>query len=171
MEEIWKKCHESKECYYEVSNMGNIRSINKQSNEILLRKTKVCTDHTNYKSTKISMRDIDGKTKVFRIAHLVAYSFLGDRPNGMEIDHMNMNSLDNRVENLRYVTRTENAKNTSVRRHDILEEDPVLRRKMIIESHRPKQAVMYQCECGKMTNVQHQSRHRKSKHHQNFIMA
>ena len=156
MAEIWKKCHESKECFYEVSNKGNIRSVNKESNKINLRKTKVYIDHTNYKSIKITTRDIYGKHKTFCVAHLVAYCFLGERPDGLEIDHINRDSLDNTIENLRYVTRLENARNTSKRRTDILEQDQKKRDKIIIKEHRWKQAVMYKCECGKMTNIQHQ---------------
>jgi tetrahydromethanopterin S-methyltransferase subunit F len=169
MEEIWKKCHESKECFYEVSNKGNIRSVNKESNEIKLRKTNINIDRTNYKSNRVSMRDINGKTKTFIIAHLVAYCFLGERPDGLEIDHINRDSLDNTVENLRYVSRIENARNTSKRRTDILEQDQKKRDKIIIKECRWKQAVMYKCECGKMTNIQHQSRHRKTIFHQNFL--
>lgn len=39
---------------------------------------------------------------------------LGRPPKGMEVDHINKDKLDNRRENLRFVTRQQNAKNRSV---------------------------------------------------------
>lgn len=43
-----------------------------------------------------------------RVHQLVAAAFLGTRPPGMQINHINGNKSDNRVENLEYVTRSEN---------------------------------------------------------------
>lgn len=52
------------------------------------------------------------KGKKYR-AHRVVYALINGRfPNG-EIDHINRNRLDNRIENLREVTRKENIKNTT----------------------------------------------------------
>lgn len=42
---------------------------------------------------------------------LVAEAFIGDRPEGYVIDHINGDYLDNRAENLRYVTQSENIHN------------------------------------------------------------
>lgn len=39
---------------------------------------------------------------------LVAFTFIGERPEGYEIDHVNGNRLDNRAINLEYVTHEEN---------------------------------------------------------------
>src|SRR5690606_32157657 len=40
--------------------------------------------------------------------HLVAAAFLGPRPEGSEVCHINGDPADNRVENLRYGSRSEN---------------------------------------------------------------
>ena len=42
------------------------------------------------------------------VHQLIALTFLGDCPQGMEVLHLNGNPTDNRVENLRYGTRTQN---------------------------------------------------------------
>jgi hypothetical protein len=52
---------------------------------------------------------------------LVALTYIGERPEGKVVDHKNRNRLDNRVENLRYVTREENIKNSDW--YDSLKED------------------------------------------------
>tara|TARA_R110002020_G_scaffold474512_1_gene706144 strand:- start:557 stop:1021 length:465 start_codon:yes stop_codon:yes gene_type:complete len=49
------------------------------------------------------------------LAHRVAYALVnGEIPEGLEIDHINRNGLDNRIDNLRLVTRSENQRNKRV---------------------------------------------------------
>lgn len=53
------------------------------------------------------------KKKVYRcsVASLVAECWLGERPDGLEIDHIDRNPHNNHYSNLRYVTRSEQMKN------------------------------------------------------------
>ena len=52
-----------------------------------------------------------GKVKRLMIHKLVAECWLGEKPEGMEIDHRDRNSLNNHYTNLRYVTHSEQMKN------------------------------------------------------------
>ena len=57
----------------------------------------------------------NGKAKTIKIHNLVAQHFIGERPIGLEIDHIDRNPLNNNVNNLRYITRSENEKNKYVK--------------------------------------------------------
>ena len=51
------------------------------------------------------------KVKRLMIHRLVAECWLGDKPQGMEIDHIDRNTHNNHYTNLRYVTHSEQMKN------------------------------------------------------------
>lgn len=52
-----------------------------------------------------------GKTIMFKVHRLMWAVFVGEIPEGYEIDHINGNRLDNRLSNLRCVTHQENCNN------------------------------------------------------------
>jgi hypothetical protein len=58
------------------------------------------------------MYDSDGRNKNCTVHSLVASAFLGRRCHDMVIDHIDNNKGNNRPENLRYVTQTENLQNS-----------------------------------------------------------
>ena len=53
----------------------------------------------------------DGKQKKFKVHRLVAQAFIPNPDNKPEVDHINQNTHDNRLENLRWVTSLENGQN------------------------------------------------------------
>ena len=52
-----------------------------------------------------------GKIKTFTIHRLIAMHYIPNDENKREVDHMNRDKSDNRVENLRWATRSENQQN------------------------------------------------------------
>jgi hypothetical protein len=98
--EEWRKIsgHDN----YEVSNCGNVRNI--KTGRIL----KPWLDTPGYLQVQLSG---NGNPKI-RIHKLVATAFLGDS-GGKTVDHKDRNKLNNNVDNLRYVSQSENNKNQS----------------------------------------------------------
>jgi hypothetical protein len=94
---------------YQVSNLGNVKSLNyKRSNNEKILKKVICG---NYYVVCLSK---DNKIKNKYVHQLVAMAFLNHIPNGhgKVIDHINDNPSDNRVENLQIVTQRFNVKKT-----------------------------------------------------------
>lgn len=107
LDEIWKDI-EGYEGEYQVSNFGNVRSLNR---------IKVYSDGriSNLKGKELRQGNKNGYRFVnlgsnnsVMVHTLVAKAFIGDRPDKMDICHNNGIKSDNRVENLRYATRSEN---------------------------------------------------------------
>ena len=61
----------------------------------------------------------DGKSKQIAVHRLMWLYFKGDIPEGYVVDHINNNSLDNRLDNLQLLTRSENTKKNSVGRNQL----------------------------------------------------
>jgi hypothetical protein len=59
----------------------------------------------------------DGIGKTFKVHRLVAEHYIPNVENKPQVDHINRNRSDNRVENLRWVTRSENGQNQIVHRN------------------------------------------------------
>jgi hypothetical protein len=151
-EEIWKQCGESKICFYEVSNLGNVRSITKVNKKE--RFLKGSPDIGNYLRITIN--------KSIFIHTLVITTFIGQKLKGLEIDHIDRNTQNNRLDNLRYCTHSENIRNRDYYRTDILEEDPK-------ERHRIINNTKINCPCGSTTTTANKSRHEKSEKHKKYV--
>lgn len=96
----WKDCTNKK---YEVSNTGLIR--HKKFKRIL---KPIKRRHTKYKYYDMIV-NLDKKAT--SIAREVAKAFIDNPENKPEIDHIDTNTENNNVDNLRWVTHAENMKN------------------------------------------------------------
>jgi|LakMenEpi03Aug12_release.lakeMendotaPanAssembly.Ray.scaffolds.fasta_scaffold206820_3 hypothetical protein len=55
---------------------------------------------------------LNSKKRVLRyVHHLITETFLGPKPEGLVVDHIDRHKLNNHIDNLRYVTQTTNMKN------------------------------------------------------------
>ena len=99
--EIWKEIKDYDGKYY-VSNLGRIKSMpNKSwSTERILKPV----------NQTYSFIDLckDAKVKKLTIHRIVAIAFIENPLNKPEVNHINGNKHDNRVENLEWVTKSEN---------------------------------------------------------------
>lgn len=116
--EIWRNVI-GYEDLYQVSNLGNVRSIDRyvkgkiyQDKQMKKGKNKsFIPDSKGYLRVYLWR---DNKRKLYRVHHLVAYAFpeiCGEYFDGAEIDHINTIITDNRAVNLRWVSHTDNMNN------------------------------------------------------------
>lgn len=101
------------EGYYQVSSRGRVRGVTRAVEYIDGRRRMVCgiirkvyIKRGGYPQTSLRK---DGKGRSWDVHTLVALAFIGPRPEGMEVRHLNGNPADNRPENLRYGTSSENS--------------------------------------------------------------
>lgn len=90
---------------YEASNMGRLRSNNyKLSGRTVILKPAL----TNGYLRTMLLTD-SGKYKTVSVHSLICLAWIGER-NGLEINHIDGNPQNNRLDNLEYCTRSENMK-------------------------------------------------------------
>ena len=97
--EIWKKVLNYDD--YEASNFGNVRSLKKRKPKIL----KPSISSSGYLQVILCR---NGKTKNYFIHRLVAEAFIKKTNNYNEINHLDENKKNNKVENLEWCNRKEN---------------------------------------------------------------
>lgn len=101
---------------YEVSMDGEVRSLDRVVTTALLKRSK------RYKGKFLSLGigkpgyplvvlSKNGVTKCCNVHRLVVESHIGRIPHGMDIDHINGNTTDNSLGNLRVVTTSQNVRN------------------------------------------------------------
>lgn len=99
---IWKEINYQGKQYL-VSNMGDIKSL--KTGRLL----KQSINRNGYCIVGVYNRESHG-TKHLRVHRLVADAFIPNPQNKSDVNHINGDKKDNRIENLEWVTRSENIK-------------------------------------------------------------
>lgn len=150
--EIWKPVvgHESS---YEVSNLGRIKRTKSGPNTFTGRILRPSVNSKGYLRVNLC-----GSRKWYSCHSLVAAAFIGPRPEGLEINHIDGDKTNNHADNLEYVTSSENHKHAfslglknsqgeNNPRHILTEDDvPQIRRLL-------NEGVLTQKEIGNMYGV------------------
>ena len=103
--EQWKPIVDYEDAY-DISDFGRVKRTKASNNTYLGRILKPTTNKYGYKVIHLSNNGIDHNYKVHG---LVARTFIGPRGKGMQVNHKDGDKENNRLDNLEYVTPSENA--------------------------------------------------------------
>jgi len=116
MQEIWKPIKDY-EGLYEVSSFGRVMSvprlIKRPNNYDMFLKGKLkvnniqATRKGNYRRMRVTLNK-DSINKTHKVHRLVAKAFIPNPDNKPQVNHKDFNPLNNTVDNLEWMTNTEN---------------------------------------------------------------
>lgn len=104
MDEIWKPVI-GYEGLYEVSNLGRVKGLERQGNW----RDNILTQCMIGNYVKVSLT-VNGKSQNKLVHRLVAQAFIPNPENKPEVNHKDGNKLNNCLDNLEWVTKSENIK-------------------------------------------------------------
>lgn len=107
MSEVWKDI-EGYDGQYQISDTGRVKSFRRNREKILRPLLNI--SHGNYKCKSVVLFKNSNK-KQLRISRLVAETFIRPLLLKEQVDHIDRNSLNNSLDNLRIVTNGENRSN------------------------------------------------------------
>lgn len=111
MREEWRVLKGISE-YYEVSNLGNVRSLDRVTNGHKYKGKLLKQYETFGGYLYITIRGGEFEGKKYKVHRLVALYFLPNPDNKSQVDHIDGNPKNNKVDNLRWVTPEENSNNS-----------------------------------------------------------
>ena len=119
--EIWKDI-QGYENYYQVSNLGNVKSLRRtiirKNGRPYTEKEKILRQYEDNKGYMYVCLCFNGKIKSIKVHRPVANSFIFNENNKPQVNHIDYNKKNNRVENLEWCTNLENyihaRKNTNI---------------------------------------------------------
>ena len=91
---------------YSVSSLGRVKRTGAGPGTFSGRLISPCKDHRGY--LRLNMGNGDGTRKSCPCHKLVAEAFICPRPNGLQVNHIDGDKENNMVDNLEYVTPSEN---------------------------------------------------------------
>lgn len=121
---------------YQVSNFGNIRKT--ETKELM----RLYTKPEGYKVIDLM---VQGKRKKFHVHRLVAKAFIPELDNSLLVNHKDGNKKNNHVDNLEWVTASENMRHARMNREY---------KEPIILTEREKQFVVNACEIDLLTRLE-----------------
>src|ERR1051326_4973597 len=95
------------EGWYDVSDSGRVRRARKTKGARIGHVRKMCLAGRGYLHVTL-YRGGRHTLRCIAVHRLVAAAFLGECPQGLEVDHIDGNRLNNAASNLRYIARQEN---------------------------------------------------------------
>lgn len=102
------------EVFYAVSSDGEVRSLERRVGarygSTRVRGTRILStflDRNGYR--RVRLTDAQGGKRFWKVHHLVAKAFLGERPEGLLVLHKDDDKFNNEVGNLYYGTHAQNA--------------------------------------------------------------
>ncbi len=104
IEEIWKDVP-SFEGIYQASNLGRIRTLYRTINGVLGHVIKTRINERGYERVRIR---VNKRTKHHQAHRIIAMAWIPNPENKPQVNHINGIKADNRIENLEWVTRSEN---------------------------------------------------------------
>lgn len=114
---IWKPIA-GFEGFYEISSDGRVRSLDRivktdkrTAQRLRGRELRPAIASTGYKCVVLCGNGKPGRTH--NIHSLLAEAFIGPRPQGAVVDHIDGNRANNALTNLRYTTQGDNARNVT----------------------------------------------------------
>ena len=108
--EIWKDIP-GNEGYYQVSNLGNVKSLPRRvyrQNYYFISKGKFLKFREASQGRFYVDLHMNKKIKRCYVHSLVTLAFIGERPKGYSVCHINGDNQDNRITNLKYDTPRQN---------------------------------------------------------------
>lgn len=132
-EEIWADIPQY-EGKYQASDLGNVRSLNyRHTGEAKVMKPRLTRD--GYLRVHLYK---NGKGKCVNIHSLVVTAFKGPIPPGMQVNHINEDKCDNRLENLEVVTPKQNMNHGTRIERAVKAISKALKGKSLSAEHRAK---------------------------------
>ncbi|WP_204236170.1 NUMOD4 motif-containing HNH endonuclease [Mammaliicoccus sciuri] len=108
--EIWKAIP-GYEGHYEVSDLGRVRSVDKEVDNgkgRYFKKGRVLKQSISNKGRPVVSLCKNRKKYTKHTHSLVALAFIGERPEGYDVCHIDGNVLNNKLSNIRFDTRSQN---------------------------------------------------------------